>query len=892
MGATVHCESFLPRHSSMRDLSEDDFNSCSLSSVYCGGDANLRYGDYQNERDFMKQKMLEQENVFKNQVHELHRLYRTQRNLVDEVKGKDFNEDMNLSDYTSGNASKSQLPGFLLANSTYGGGSSSQACNGRLRNGVSLKDGDVFEVKPVKGRRRMIDLQLPADAYLDTDDTGDADEITIFPPYKRSTSLRSNSSGSCLDVKNSNGLADLNEPLKWQDSEPVSLSRDMYSHYGRNNADVKGQWLGKNTSQNGWMVLGAGHEGNTQRGPLQLPSHSVQTFSNNAFQPQSYHTSDHSKVKFSGERSYHEPEVRSKNPQASYGSYVESSVTSNAPRSHNDHRPDFVRPWSNWSSSWENPRSSSHQTSYPVQTNPYMNFVSHARTDSSFEMRSRVSNGLYQGFSSGSKEPVFNSPSAGFKPNASLGEVVKHQSFESLKKQECSAGLPWLKPKPPCRSEISNGLFDLNASANQFMDGTDTEDDVNSVSHQKGLRSASLSNNANMGKLEMSSNPQSSREVIACPIFEKHPICKEEHTSLISHCQQKEVNHFVKRELDINLPYDASVSVDQHGAKSFCVEKKEGKEAAKPRHYIDLNSCASEDDEDPGLHSSLRVKTKRTIWIDLEAPPTLETDEEEEEEEEGGESLQEKTNEEPWGLMKDQDGNSMSELIKAAAEAIVAISLSDHQRHLDDAASSSTDAAAKSPLSWFADMITSCGVELERKLDGSPETTDCEGYRDEYSSGEIDYFEAKTLNLQQTKEEDYMPKPLVPENLILEGTGANRPRRGQARRGRPKRDFQRDTLPGLSSLSRHEVTEDLQLFGGLIKTRDYTSNSGVAARRNSKRKRLVANINQALVCPSMAQPMNESVPVVGLEDSKLTGWGKATRRPRRQRCPPATVILT
>ncbi|KAH0901578.1 hypothetical protein HID58_041081 [Brassica napus] len=45
-------------------------------------------------------------------------------------------------------------------------------------------------------------------------------------------SHQSNSSGSCLDVKNSNGLADLNEPLKWQDSEPVSLSRDMHSHYG------------------------------------------------------------------------------------------------------------------------------------------------------------------------------------------------------------------------------------------------------------------------------------------------------------------------------------------------------------------------------------------------------------------------------------------------------------------------------------------------------------------------------------------------------------------------------------------------------------------------------------------------------------------------------------
>ncbi|ESQ34291.1 hypothetical protein EUTSA_v10006734mg [Eutrema salsugineum] len=857
------------------------------------------------ERDFMKQTMLEHEAVFKNQVHELHRLYRIQRNLVDEVKGKNLNEDMNLSDRTFENGSKRQLPGFLLANSTYGEGSSAQACNGRLQNGVSSKDGDLFEVRPMTARRKMIDLQLPADEYLDADETGDTDEITICAPYKRSKSGRgdasqqSNSSGSCLDVKNSNGLADLNEPLKWQDSEPVSLSRDMYSHYGRNNADVQGHWLEKNRSQNGLMNLEAGLDRSTQRDQLHLPSHSVQAFSNNAFQPQSYPATDHSKVKYSGERAYRELEVRSKNPQASHDSYVDSSVASNVPRLHNDYRPDFVGPWSHWSSSWGNPRSSSHQKSYPVQTNPFLNFITHARPDSSFEMRSNVSNGMYHGFSSGSKGNVINFPSAGVKPNASLGEVVKHQSFESLqgpRKQECSAGLPWLKPKPPFKSEISNGFLDLNASTNQFMDGIDTGDCLNSVSPQNGLSSASWSNNANMRRVQMT-DPQSSRKIIGCPIFEKQSICKEEHASLISHSlciadQRKEVNHLVKRDLDINLPCDASVSVDQHGgSKPFCVEKKEGNKAANFRHYIDLNSCASEDDEDSGLRSCLRVKRKGLLWIDLEAPPTLESEEEGE-----GESSQEKSKEETWGLMKGQDGSSMDELIKVAAQAIVAISLSDHQRHPDDAASSSTDAAAKSPLSWFAEIITSCGYEFERKIDGSPEATDCEGYREEYSSGMIDYFEAMTLNLQPTKEEEYMPKPLVPENLISEGTGYNRPRRGQARRGRPKRDFQRDILPGLSSLSRHEVTEDIQMLGGLLKTRDYTCNSGVAARRNSKRKRLVTNISQAPVFPSMEQPMNESVSMVGLEDSKLTGWGKATRRPRRQRCPPAgnpaTVILT
>ncbi|KAF8088771.1 hypothetical protein N665_0530s0026 [Sinapis alba] len=706
--------------------------------------------------------------------------------MVEEVKRTNSTEDMNLSDHTSlENASQRQLPMFLLPNST------SQACNARLPNGFCSKDGNVI---PVKARRKMIDLQFPAHQYLDG-----TDETTIYAPYKRSKSGRgdddashqSNSSGSCLDMKNSNGLlADLNEPLIRRDSEPLALSRDTYR---RHNADVEGHWLEKNT----------GNDRSTQRG-LHLTSHSLQVHSNNAVQPQSYCATGYNNVIFSRERAHCEEEVRSMNPQASYDSYVASS---NAPRLHNDYRPDFVRPWSHLSSSWENPRSRSHQKPYPVQMNPFMNFVTHARADSSSEMRSHVvSNGVYHGFSSG-------------------------QSFESLqgpKEQECSAVFPWLKPKPPYKSEVSNGFLDLNASTNQFMDGTEAGEGLNSVSPQKSLRtSASCSNNANTGRVE-------------------------KHTSLFSHSlciadQHKEVNHLVKLDIDINLPCDASVSVDHHGAESFCVKKEEGNKAASIRHYFDLNSCASEDDEVSGL----RVKTKGTFWIDLEAPPTLQS------EEEDGESSQEKSSE-------GQDGNSLDELIKVAAQAIVAISLSDHP---DNAASSSTDAASKSPLSWFADIITSCGDELERSIDGPLEATD---------------FEAMTLRLQPTKEEDYMPEPLVPENLILEGTGLNRPRRGQARRGRPKRDFQRDTLPGLSSLSRHEVTEDIQLFGALMKTREYTS--GVAARQNSKRrKRTVTNISQAPVCQSMV----ESVSVVGLEDSKLTGWGQATRRPRRQRCPPA-----
>uniref|UniRef100_A0A1J3IPJ7 Uncharacterized protein n=1 Tax=Noccaea caerulescens TaxID=107243 RepID=A0A1J3IPJ7_NOCCA len=889
----VHCESFLP---SMRDHSEDS-NSCNWSMY--GGDKNLPYGQqYQNgfsmrpapesysgnERDVLKQTMLEHEAVFKNQVHELHRLYRTQKSLMDEVKGKTFLDHMNQSEHTPESAIKRELPGFLLGNSMCGEGSSSQACNVPMQNGISSKDDEVFEVRPVTVKRKMFDLQLPADEYLDTDG-----ENTSCPPYKQSKAGKevggklffergsgSHQNGSSLVMKNPNGLTDLNEPVQCQEPVPVPSSRDLISLYGRNMAHAQSQWLEKNTS---FMGLEAGHGKSTPRNKLCMPSHSAQTLSNSAFQPLGYPSTDHRRL--SGEW-----EARQRNPEVSYDSYVESSVASNAPSLHHGYRPESVRPWSHWIPSWDNPSGSSVQKPLPLQTNPFLNINPQAKADSSSGMRSHDFGGPYQGFSSGSKETAFNYPSGTFNhlnngpkgtvTNGSLSEALKHRSLETFqgpRKQEGSTGLPWIKPKPSNKSETINGGLDLNASANQFMDGSDVGDSSN------GLRSVSYSNGANLGQVHMA-GPQSSRKILGFPISQKHSICGE-HPPLIpsSVCladQSRGVTTLVKRNLDINLPCEASVS------EAVVMDKKEGKKAATSRHYIDLNLCASED-EDFSLSTNPRVERKATTLINLEAPPTLESEEE--------------------------AGDSVDELIKAAAEAIVTISLSCHCRTTDESASSSTNAVAEDPLSWFVNTIASCGNDLDKKIDACLEARDCEGGREECSSGEFDYFEAMTLNLPQTKEEDYMPAPLVPEYLKFDGTDsmgvtANRPRRGQARRGRPRRDFQRDILPGLASLSRLQVTEDLQMFGGLMKATGYNWSSGVARRSSNRggssrgRKRLVSNIDIAPVCASLAQPTNNnnSVQMVGLEDRSLTGWGNATRRPRRQRCPAGTssptVILT
>ncbi|CAE5963549.1 unnamed protein product [Arabidopsis arenosa] len=854
MGETVHCGSFLP---SMRDLSEDS-NTCSFSMLHCNADQNLPYGHYHNgfsarppatdsfERDFLKQTMLQHEAVFKNQVYELHRLYRTQKSLMDEVRGKS-------NEPTPESAIKRD---FLLGNSICGEGSTSML-NGK----------EVLEVRPVKLRRTMIDLQLPADEYLDTES-----ENMTCPPYEQSKqvgdeklffergSASSHRNDSSLVRKKPNGFTDLNEPVHCQESVPLSSSRDLYSLYGRNISHVHGQWLENNTSQNGWMVLQAGNGKSTPRDKLCLPSHSVQVLSNGAFQPLGYPSTDHRKL--SGERASFEWEARQKNPEVSCDSYVESSVASNAPSLNHGYRPESVRPWSHWISSWENRSSSSDQKPLPLQANPFLNFNTQARADSSAEMRSRDSNGLNQGFSSVSKESAFSLPSGNFNhlnngpkgtvTNGSLSESVKHRSLENLqgpKKQECSAGLPWIKPMPLNKNGITNGGLDLNASANhQFMDGSDMGDSSNNVSPQNGLRSVSCSNDANLRHVEMAKS-QSSRKILGFPI---------------------------------------SVS------EAVVLDKEEGKKAVTRRQHIDLNFCASED-EDSGLCSNPRVETKATTLIDLEALPTHESEEE-------GEKCPENRDADISGLEKGEAGDSVDELIKAAAEAIITISLSYHCRNTDEAASSSTDAVAKDPLSWFVNTIASCGNDLEKKIDACLEAKDSEGCREECSSDEFDYFETMTLNLLQTKEEDYMPKPLIPEYLKFDGTGSmgitnNRPRRGQARRGRPKRDFQRDILPGLASLSRLEVTEDLHMFEGLMKATGYNWNSGVARRSSNRgRKRVVSNIDRAPVCLSLPQPMNNnSVQMVGLEDRSLTGWGNATRRPRRQRCPagtPPTVILT
>jgi Plant protein of unknown function (DUF863) len=115
-------------------------------------------------------------------------------------------------------------------------------------------------------------------------------------------------------------------------------------------------------------------------------------------------------------------------------------------------------------------------------------------------------------------------------------------------------------------------------------------------------------------------------------------------------------------------------------------------------------------------------------------------------------------------------------------------------------------------LLWFADFVVS----------------GCDKWVSEPESDSEDLFESMTLKLEEVKSDDRFGTGKFRENKIGESSSHagetgytsllfSRGRRGPARKRRQRRDFQRDVLPTIASLSRVEVTEDLQMIGGLMR---------------------------------------------------------------------------
>ncbi|KAM3687050.1 hypothetical protein ACJW31_10G047200 [Castanea mollissima] len=84
----------------------------------------------------------------------------------------------------------------------------------------------------------------------------------------------------------------------------------------------------------------------------------------------------------------------------------------------------------------------------------------------------------------------------------------------------------------------------------------------------------------------------------------------------------------------------------------------------------------------------------------------------------------------------------------------------------------------------------------------------------QYSS---DSFELMTLNLKECSADDYSvsSKPFEVNDKETKDFSC------KLRRGRRLKDFQKDILPGLASLARHEIREDINILEGVLRSREY-----------------------------------------------------------------------
>ncbi|CAA0828391.1 Unknown protein [Striga hermonthica] len=233
------------------------------------------------------------------------------------------------------------------------------------------------------------------------------------------------------------------------------------------------------------------------------------------------------------------------------------------------------------------------------------------------------------------------------------------------------------------------------------------------------------------------------------------------------------------------------------------------------------------------LLSNSNIDLNLSMDLDLEAPAIIEP--------------------EPYPNQKNNPDEERD--IKIAADAIIAMSSSSEIKNpRNHPPPSSPDR-----LTWLADVIIILAGQS-----GSHEPVP-----DAVPDG-MDYFEYATLKLKDAKEEEEAETNLLhglEENPSGGAKSSVRSKKGR----RSRKDFRRDVLPGLVTLSRVEVNEDFQAFEELLKggwaRQAGPTRWGPPARSWRRRRRRV-----------------EAVGSGRAQEIELMGWGK-----KRQRCAAAAA---
>lgn len=288
---------------------------------------------------------------------------------------------------------------------------------------------------------------------------------------------------------------------------------------------------------------------------------------------------------------------------------------------------------------------------------------------------------------------------------------------------------------------------------------------------------------------------------------------------------------------------------------------------------IDLNSCMTEDENMPiaidvDLHAPSSPENKEC------SPPRGESDEN-----------QLVT---PFQFAEQEDLRVQEEQTRYAAEALISISGFAPQKDIQMTPCSPSKSFVNGPLHWFAGIVSTTVYhpENENENDFNGKVNNLE----EFLSGEMDYFEFMTLNLTDTKAPDHCCKSMgQTEQIGGSASPPTQPRKSvRTYRGRWRKDFQSEILPSIASLSRYEVTEDLQTIGSLVST---GTQSETGSLRNASRNLLSKGKRRSCASASNTEDtdlllnLKQLTAITKLEFEKkgLMSWGKTCKKRRGQR---------
>ncbi|KAK2655478.1 hypothetical protein Ddye_008530 [Dipteronia dyeriana] len=256
-----------------------------------------------------------------------------------------------------------------------------------------------------------------------------------------------------------------------------------------------------------------------------------------------------------------------------------------------------------------------------------------------------------------------------------------------------------------------------------------------------------------------------------------------------------------------------------------------------------------------------------------------------------------------WNLVEgvvsgQEGGNVQDEIVRNAAEAIISFSSSKVET-CSEVATCGPSEPCFEDLYWFSMVVSQVEDDPNSEFGVVTSYKDSNDDKD-CLSNELDYFEAMTLQLAETKLEELWCMTNDQKDKKEEAMGATslpcQPRRGQMRRVRQQRkDFQSEILPSLASLSRCEVTADLQTIEGLIEAANNslrtdssrTMDRYARARGGRRSYNSTSKVKETTFC-SQSKPQT-GYKEKGKVEKRVIGWGNITRRRRGPRCPASNA---